>query len=159
MRNRCLELEREIIDEITAAFGKLKCPPDDLIVCGDDIESAETRDAFKGVHWKKVDSKFLFYKHSESLYFFTPMAFRFYLPAYMIVMLREFDKADIICDIVISSLTLCENNAFSNKGVFEIFSQEQKQAVRLFLEYISKTYADNYLNNEPAKALELYWGR
>mgnify|MGYP000120863112 CR=1 FL=1 len=157
MRKRNLTTEKELINEINEAFRKLRCPPDDLLVRGDDIESVEIKNDFKGKHWKKIDSKFLLNEHRESLLFFSPMAFRFYLPAYMIVVLLEFDKADIISDLLVNALIA--SDFYSNRAVFEIFSEDQKRVVAKFLKYLSVAYADNYLNNEPIKALEGYWGK
>lgn len=155
MRNRNQITEKEIINEINKAFGKLRCPPDDLLVRGDDIESVEIKNAFKGKHWEEIDSKFLLNEYRESLLFFSPMAFRFYLPAYMIVVLQKFDQADIITHLLVNALTV--SDFYSNRSVFEIFSDDQKRVVARFLIYLSSAYADNYLHNEPIKALECYW--
>jgi hypothetical protein len=131
MRKRNLTTEKEIINEISEAFGKLRCPPEDLLVRGDDIESVEIKNDFKGRHWKKIDSKFLNNGHRESLLFFSPMGFRFYLPAYMIVVILEYDKADIMSDLVVNALIV--SDFYSNRAVFEIFSEDQKRVVAKFV--------------------------
>ena len=78
----------ELIQAIEHAFSDTEYPGDTgLVDDPDDWEADETQVEFRGRHWHDiVDPQFLM-RH-RSLYFFSPEAFEFYLPAYLIGVLR-----------------------------------------------------------------------
>ncbi|WP_210336373.1 hypothetical protein, partial [Rhodomicrobium vannielii] len=39
------------------------------------------------------------------------------------------------------------------------FTQEQANVIRRFIEYLRDTYADDYTDDAPQKALDRYWNR
>jgi hypothetical protein len=93
--------------QIENAFIDLKYPGDNNIVWISeyDPEKIEIKEDFKNKHWKDLTLEFLWPKQSQSLGFFTPQAYRFYLPGYMIVSVEFYDDSDVIPEYVIDSLT------------------------------------------------------
>jgi len=97
-----------------------------------------------------------------SLLFFSPRAFRFFLPAYMTCALR-LESADRRSE-VLSFLVYCLNPELNERAFLEHFlgqvaglTVEQKTAVRLFLELIRDEHDDETLRREAADGLERYW--
>ena len=100
--------KEEIIVKIKKAFEKEQYPGDKFIVydnTGYDLECVDISMAFKGKQWNNLHDNFLF-EERDSIYFFSKEGFKYYLPAYMIVAVKEFDKMDTLPDIVIHKLTL-----------------------------------------------------
>lgn len=74
-----------LIQEIQQAFSDVMYPGDDkLVINPNHYEADDVERDFKGKHWKAITLKVL-YEHRLSLVLFTPEAFRFYLPAFIIV--------------------------------------------------------------------------
>jgi hypothetical protein len=90
---------------IEAAFSFLDYPGDDRIVPDEsDPESREVADSFRGKRWKDMPLQ-LIRQHSQSLPLFTPLAFRYYLPAFMCALVDSYYDADILRDTVLFNLT------------------------------------------------------
>jgi hypothetical protein len=59
------------------------------------LECVEIQQAFAGKHWSELSQETLI-RENYALAFLTPEAFRFYLPAYLSNVVREFDKSDAL---------------------------------------------------------------
>src|SRR5437879_1838453 len=90
---------------IDETFGGMPYPGDEQIVSGRDGECWEIKSALKGRHWRDVSFEILD-SLREALALMSPEGFRFYLPAYMIISVMDYYRADVISDTVISLLTL-----------------------------------------------------
>jgi len=82
----------DLREEIELAFTDTPYPGDDNIAGPNDEGTLEY---FSGKTWKGHSAREL-RKHSSSLYFLTPDAFRYFLPAYMVAAVEQPDEADII---------------------------------------------------------------
>jgi hypothetical protein len=72
-------------EKIKAAFAARPYPGDDQLVDEPkDWEIALTEEVFRGLHWSDVAPEVI-ECHNSALSFFTPAAWRFYLPAFMLV--------------------------------------------------------------------------
>ena len=103
MINR-VEVENLIID----SFQSLQYPGDLNIVYNNgsnDLDCVEVRQAFQGKNWSEVPSEVLLHENT-SLYLMTAEAFRFYLPAYLLFVIQDFDRADILPETTVHCLTL-----------------------------------------------------
>lgn len=172
MNQKVRDIKRCIIN----AFKDLRPPASNMLVQGDDGDSEDIQKAFNGKHWRDIDFDFVLYEFTESLFFFSPSAYRFYLPAYLMMTLDNYSKADIIPDIIIATLQVPDNptddlfgkgkiferladDISRERSKFELFTPEQKHAIRLFLEYMAKNHKDDFHNNEPQEALKCYWNK
>ncbi len=93
---------------INEEFGGMPYPGDEHIVfdnSGAHLECEEIKGALKGRHWRDVPFEILDRLRS-ALPFLSPEGYRFYLPAFMIISIVDFRRADIIPDEVIRTLTL-----------------------------------------------------
>jgi len=89
---------------IKDSFGCIPDPGDDLIAPGDrDFEKLRIARRFRGLHWSQVDTKLLA-DEPDALYFLSDDAFRFFLPGYLILALRDRAGMDIVLDSLLSSL-------------------------------------------------------
>jgi hypothetical protein len=94
----------ELIASIKAAFATRVYPGDDQLVDDlDDLESAEIAEAFRGLHWSEPSPEMLEHNNS-ALNFFSDAAWRYYVPAFMLVVLEHSDKIDMVDFSLIFSL-------------------------------------------------------
>ncbi|MDX1991282.1 MAG: hypothetical protein SF029_02770 [bacterium] len=70
----------ELRQKLEAEFGKMRYPGDDNLVNGYTGEHEEIAEAFRGKKWQELPVPFLSYHH-EAVFFFTPQAYCYYLPA------------------------------------------------------------------------------
>lgn len=86
------KLTEQIARQIEAAFANTPYPGDENI---SNHEREDLDEDFKGKHWRDIPPKSLF-AHRSDLGFFTTEAFRFYLPAFVLGVLRHFDEVDTL---------------------------------------------------------------
>lgn len=75
-------LEQEIAQEVEQAFATV-APPEDDDSPGSSAHWKNVPDAFRGKHWKELSPEVL-REHDYDLKYFSPGAFHFFLPAYLI---------------------------------------------------------------------------
>jgi hypothetical protein len=73
--------------------------------CLNIYEAQEVERAFKKLNWDFVNPEILL-KNKAALNYFTDEAFVYYLPAYMKLILSDFEQADVLVDILLDKLTL-----------------------------------------------------
>ena len=97
--------KRQIIESIDHSFRFAKAPTPNEIVDDEpcDLERQEIRESFSNRQWNKLSAPMLL-QHTDSLLFFTPKAWVYYVPAYMKVMLIRFREAELVVDMFVSSL-------------------------------------------------------
>src|ERR1700687_3467403 len=81
---------------VKTAFSDIPYPGDDRLMLDlyqGDWEADLAAEAFAGQHWTTVPLKLLGF-HQESLHYFTPEAFRYYLPAYLLAPLKRLSDAE-----------------------------------------------------------------
>ncbi len=95
---------------------------------------------FTGKEWRELDAVAL-RRYDASMHYFTPSAFRYFLPAFMLAELDDPEKADILGDYVVYQfeepppLGLKD---FSQR--IEQFSENEKEAILMFLNYMQSKY-------------------
>ena len=131
-----------IIQEIKTAFGDMPYPGTEYITNdleGNDLERKQIREGFSRYeNWLDVPSELLV-QERDALPLFEPQGFRFYLPAYMLFALEDYEGADMIPESIVHSLTLPDAGTELYEFVRErlvLFSEEQRKAVLHFLEYL-----------------------
>lgn len=96
-----------LVHTIDAAFAGLPYPGDDQIVpavYAGDGEAKRIQRILRGWHWRDLPFDRLVLLKS-ALTWLTPVAYQFYLPAFMVISVVDFETADVLPDAVISSLT------------------------------------------------------
>ena len=155
-----VELVRRQIEE---AFADVRYPGDANLVydtSGHHLECNQIAELFRGKHWRELTLEFLV-PNRDSLCFFSPAAYRFYLPAYLLATLADPVEADLMLDSVVNRLTgpldipSPERDAFLEQ--VEGFTEKQTRAIVLFLEFLRDECHDLFTFDEPTRALHSYW--
>ena len=158
----------EVAREVERAFSDVQYPGDDSIVeRPSDWEASGIRSDFLRKHWRDViEPEFL---RAHNLFcFFSAKGLQFYLPAYLIGLVRFPEEG-----VHWSSEVLHARYPPTSHGIDSVrrwdlhmraLSASQKHAVRLVLEYLLETQPDWWWTNEvPGNELELalanYWGQ
>lgn len=85
-----------------------------------------------------------------ALSFFTPQAFRYYLPAFMLAELKDHEAADVVGEYVVYKFGPPEDywRPF-HQARLELLAQEEKHAVLTFIRYMQEKYGgfELYLNH------------
>lgn len=174
--------KRALVEQIERAFANVPYPGDNGICAGLTdaerrlgTEEAEVEAAFRGRFWRDVPAEVIEH-HYASLSLFSPQAYHFYLPAYMLaalgVLRRPPDHPHVgyaIKDAVIWSLTPPKSQDSATEwflGRVTGFSSEQKAAIRAFLHWMDKESGGIEMASDPSKtkrlndaarALRRYW--
>lgn len=104
-------LAKMLAEEIEKAFGSMEYPENDSIVSGGrHVEFEKMAESFRGKHWKEIQQDDL-YRWQQELSYFTPRAFRFYLPAFLISALSSTPDARTVDEqLVFFNLTPPESD-------------------------------------------------
>lgn len=99
----------ELIAEITDSF-QPELRPDDLHIVtnnepGYDLESLQIRDSFRAYTWQTVPDDLLLYEQA-ALSLLSPRGFKYYLPAFLRLAVRQYAASDALPDSLVFHLTL-----------------------------------------------------
>lgn len=145
--------------QIEAAFGELPIPPVDRLVIdnsGQHLECNQVKAKFRGRHWRELSVEDLQYE-SEALAFFSPEAFRFFLPAFIRAALLHYDQADLIPMNVVSWFTPSDDPQLKpyRRERTESLTANQKAVVLRFIRYLRETHAADFSSEELEKTEKL----
>ena len=130
-------MAQEVAAEVEEAFATVPYPGDGrLVASATHWESADLVTAFRARSWKEVPLDVLF-THRLSLPLFSPEAFRFYLPAYLIGALLHSPELDTLRENVLFLLTPPEAEgaqALRFASRMGDLDQRQTAAIRRFVE-------------------------
>lgn len=153
----------DLIRKIHIAFPPNEYPGDEQIIpirSPMDLEAIELLGAFKGKRWTDLTTETLLFNH-DALSYFTPAGFRYYLPAFMLASITDWDSADIIPECVIFNLTApssTESGGIDFRDRLAVMSDQQKATIADFLEYLDKKHHhDNPPFLLPQESLEKFW--
>jgi hypothetical protein len=155
---------RILAAQIEEAFQGIPYPGDnDLVTQGEgcDPERSEIASAFAGKLWRDLSLPFLRYHH-ESLFFFSPAAYRFFLPAYLLACVLSYEKAGNITNSVVFSLTLPNGFGAKRDRFLERMnglSASQKRTITNFLYFFLEEHSGDFPNHELESVLRGYWNR
>jgi hypothetical protein len=154
---------KEILE---SAWMGLRPPKEDEIVydnSGRHAECNQVKEFFRGRSYKDVTlAAFQDYcgDPSACLCFMRAEAYRYYLPAYMLISIFEYNDADVIVDSLINSLTAPEPHEAEAHERFHArmdqFTSSQRMVVRTFLERILDQHPVDY-GEDAQLALDRYW--
>jgi hypothetical protein len=157
-----------IIGEIRRAFSHLS--RDDGITLhealvidnyGSDTERAAARELDNDYRWEDVPHQ-LIQDNDSVLCFADPKGFRYYLPAYMIWSLRNYETSETfshnhpICSLAIRGSGNMRQQQLER---FAIFNNEQARAICRFLRFMAQEDEDLVCADEARRALDAYWSK
>ena len=148
----------QLIADIEEAFRHVPYPGDGRIVAAPHSpEPAEIAEVFRGRDWRDLSVAFLFHYHA-SLSCFTPEAFRYYLPAYLLAIIRNFDEADILSVKVMYDLTP-PSEAHYNPDFSErtsVLAEREREVVASFVAFFLDEHGDEVFYEDGIR-LKGYW--
>lgn len=138
---------RDVARRIEEAFADVPYPGDDHLVVGWTPEDVEIASFLRGRRWQNLPLEWLARNH-EVVFFMTPEALRFYLPAYLIASLLHYDQAGNIPSSVMFLLELPSADDSDGQGRFqarfEPLSRRQREAIKAFIEYLRDEHGEAY---------------
>jgi hypothetical protein len=148
----------EVKTRIEEAFADVPYPGDRNIGSDPDYwECAEINEHFRGRHWREIPRDILQY-HQHDLPFFSPAGLRYYLPTYLLAGLDGFVD---VPDFTVYDVEPDEEGDTRELWIqrYEPMTPKQKQAIRMWLEYLRDERPRNIDLAHVQAALEKYWGR
>jgi hypothetical protein len=138
--------------EIEAAFDPLNYPGDGNIVydnSGDHLECNEIRALFAGRHWREMPLETVLH-HPEALSAFTPEAFRFFLPAFLLAALFHFDEADVLPESIVSGFRRPRHSydETRQRERLQILTPDQTRAICGFIDFLEQEHGEGFLPGE-----------
>ena len=137
----------EVIRFIEDAWRDVGYPGDDRIFTPDSYDDEDIVTYFGGTTWRghrPVDLR----AHSSAFTFFTPEAFHYWLPAFMIAAIQSPEEADVVCDRIPSSV----DDRYAPQR-WRLFSPTQRQAVVAYLRFQIERFGDGV--DHERRALEM----
>ena len=158
---RAPEERLKIRNLIQDAFGNAEYPGDENLVAteplADQIWRQRIAKSLRGKDWTSIsplEDKEVSHDGSDLLYL-TSAAFCYYLPAYLIACIDDFDEADVMGATVIHVLTPPSDEGARNsesKKTFDNkikkFSRVQREAICAFLAYVFNNYREDFFIGE-----------
>jgi hypothetical protein len=98
----------ELIKNIRNAFISEEYPGDSNLASNNASvypEYENLKNKFKGKQWYELENEFIF-NEKDSLFFLSKKGFKYFIPAFMIASIEEFDEMDDLPNIVIGKFTL-----------------------------------------------------
>jgi hypothetical protein len=130
--------------KVREAFDATPYPGNERLVVdqsGNDPEGTAIASAFRGKEWEDVSVEML-RSHADALPLFTPAAFRYYLPAYMIGAIDHFYDLGVALDGVLFNLRPPEERSGWEWDFFcarsQQFEETEREAIRSFLELMHR---------------------
>lgn len=158
----------ELKATIRRVFSSAEYPGDDHIAYGgeDHLEGQQVAEHFRGKQWSDIDLAFIrgydeFADASACLSFMTDEAFRYYLPAFLLVTLEDFADAGLVAATTVSKLAPWRDESDEAMKSFverrlSGFTPAQREAIGKFLEHMSDTHRDDLEGDELDRALS-FW--
>lgn len=130
------------------------------IANGSSLEHLQVEAFFKGKLWGDINldgfNKYIG-DPSACLSFMTPEAFKYYLPAYLSISIKDYSVADVIPESTIYKIEKLTDQ--ENQEYLDAFNLDQKKMIAMFLDYMYRQHGDDFATDFAQKALSSYWAR
>ena len=141
-----------VINSIRKIFALEKYPGDENLAYDgqDDYEIDLIKQNFIGKLWQNLDNDFIL-ENRNSIYFFSKYAFKYYLPAFMIAIIENFDELDDLPNIIIGGFIATILNI--DKNLEELVSSQKVEEKTWNKKFIVSTSLD--IKNIPGDGEEI----
>ncbi len=154
-------VEKSIVEKIRLAWEGVPYPGDSNIFTPLSYDDEDITDYFRGTTWEGHGVESLRGHSSAISTFFTPLAFHYWLPAYLVAAIEDPGELDTGLDSLISSLFPERDGSPSHEEQQEriaLLTNEQKLAVIATLEsIIHKWCSENKPMYDEKKALQYFY--
>ena len=153
-----LNVREVLIGRIEQEFGRACQPSAEELVKKNairDDETVEAENAFQEKHWRSVYLQDLMFTQAFSI--FTPKSLAFYLPAYMLAIIKHYEECDILVDRLLHFLT---PSCYENFLVLcHHLDDRQHNVIAFFLYYIMFEHPNDFPFGEIQTAFDKYWNK
>lgn len=117
------------------------------------LECDEIREAFHGKAWDELSLPFLTY-HREAVFFFTPRAWSYYLPAYMQAIITDYDGTDTMVNGLLATLAASRDadDEARRRARIAALNGRQRAALGKFIDWVASEHSDD-LEEEDRQAI------
>ena len=153
MSNSDISIEN-LRTSIEEAFTNVEPPDSDKVIEHDCPECRAVRRVFRHELWRSLKSEKIDWGH-DKLPLFTPHAFQYFLPAFMLYSLD--DPSSTVCELLVYSLIVPKENDDWWQKRLDKFTRNQKAACGLFLRWIQHQpkYASD--SDDIEEAMAQWW--
>ena len=151
-----------LVSVIEEAFSEVEYPGDERLVydsSGKHLECAEVAAALRGRDWRELSVEELRYSPSN-LFFMTPEAVHYYLPAYLRASVVSYGEAGGIPDTLLWLLNDPGNSSHDPQvaGLLRRLTAAQRAAIRSFLEFLRDEHGADFPMDDlsPSAVLEAW---
>ena len=138
---------KEVARQIEGAFADVSYPRDIRLTEGSSSDAFETEQFLKNRKWQDLELNELVRNH-ESVFFLTPEALRYYIPAFLLSSVLNYKEANPIPDTLIFLLTPPATEDPASRIRFNArfgqFNKAQRQTIKAFLEFIRDEYGEDF---------------
>lgn len=145
-----------LIQEINSAFIGMEHPSDNQLLHLDCMDDVDILEFYGGVRWEEMSNEMIIYSYAAPTSF-SPMAFRYYLPAYLIWTLKNANSIGYAGESILLALDPGTDKEMLHKfrkSKFTLFNLGQVAVIKKFLWHLSD---HNYLGEFADRALMHYW--
>ncbi len=147
-------LLQELINQIREAFDAVPQPSDEELLHPDCMDDCDILQFYGGVRWQDMSDEMIVYNYA-ALTAFSPKAFRYYLPAYLLWTLRNADSIEYVGEAALRALDPGAPSEMLHdfrKSHYSDLDAGQIEAVKVFLTLLGNhpdlgEYADEALLN------------
>jgi hypothetical protein len=152
-----------LVRQIDEAFAEARYPGDGNIAydqSGRHIECNQVAASFRGKNWRDLSLDFV-RKNADALFFFSPAAYAYFLPAFLENSLRDFDNAGVTPGNIVVSLSASLSSSTPEQFTRRIghLTVPQRKAITAFLMYLATDKADYFPLGDPKIAIDEFWSR
>ena len=149
--------DKLLIDKIKSAWDGVPYPGDDNIFTPYSYDDEGINDYFRGTTWAGHSVVSLRAHCGAILVFFTPVAYHYWLPAYLIASIEDPEELDVCLDSLVASFCPEDEGSFfcaEQSERLALLTNEQKLVVISTLEdIIEKSESETYLAYDEKTAL------
>jgi hypothetical protein len=157
--------ETTLTNAIVAAFSEVPYPGDDNLTPKKpylDLESDQIAEFLKGKRWQQLNAEYVWSEYQGDpgalLTFMTPEAFQYYLPAFLLMSILEYEKADVMADSVLYNLRprdQLDEERFKER--FDRLTLDQRKSVAATLRSLEEKHGGSLTLPEVRDALDQIW--
>lgn len=137
----------EVARQIENAFRAAQYPGDHFLTEGGSSEAADIAEFLRGRRWQDLKIEELAPNH-ESIFFMSPEALRYYLPAFLLAGVLQYENAGQIPSSLIFLLRPAGSKDPTAEARFRRrfgpLSNSQRRAIRAFLEYLRDNHSEDF---------------
>ncbi|MBK6896264.1 MAG: hypothetical protein IPH06_06710 [Alphaproteobacteria bacterium] len=153
----------DLVQEIHRCFGNADYPGDDRITDRDkfDDEAKDIKEAFQGVRWQEITLTWLqdTFRGDKGavLVLMSEAGALYYIPAFMMICIKDLEESDTAYDSLIKYLTLTSYNEAEFLSAFKNIEKEKGACIAHFLLKMKEMTSGSIASDDARCAYESYW--